>query len=42
MLGRGEVSEVDATRIGDDPALRTGTGLWPTDHLGVVATLKVG
>ena len=42
VLGRGDVSGVDATRIGDDPALRTGTGLWPTDHLGVVATLKVG
>ena len=42
VLGRGKVSEVDSTRIGDDPALRTNTGLWPTDHLGVVATLKVG
>ncbi len=28
--------------IGDDPDNRTGTGLWPTDHGGVVATLKVG
>ena len=42
VLGRGDVSEVDSTLIGDDPALRTGTGLWPTDHGGVVATLKVG
>lgn len=42
ILGRGEVEEVDMTRIGDDPALRTDTGLWPTDHLGVVGTVKVG
>ena len=28
--------------IGDDPDNRTGTELWPTDHAGVVAKLKVG
>jgi endonuclease/exonuclease/phosphatase family metal-dependent hydrolase len=42
VLGRGEVSEVSSALIGDDPALRTDTGLWPTDHGGVVARLKVG
>lgn len=41
VLSRGDVTELDATLIGDDPALRTGTGLWPTDHGGVVAKLKV-
>ena len=42
ILGRGEVSEVSSALIGDDPALRTDTGLWPSDHGGVVAKLKVG
>jgi len=41
VLSRGDVTELDADLIGDDPALRTGTGLWPTDHGGVVAKLKV-
>ena len=42
VLGRGAVSEVESTLIGIDPALRTNTGLWPTDHGGVVSKLKVG
>ena len=42
VLGRKKVSEVSSALIGTDPALRTDTGLWPTDHGGVVATLKVG
>lgn len=42
VLGRGAVSEVESTLIGIDPALRTDTGLWPTDHGGVVSKLKVG
>lgn len=42
VLSRGEVSELDSFLIGDDPALRTGTDLWPSDHGGVVTKLKVG
>jgi endonuclease/exonuclease/phosphatase family metal-dependent hydrolase len=42
VLGKGEVSEISANLIGDDPANRSGTGLWPTDHGGVVAKLQVG
>ena len=30
------------TRVGADPADRTETGLWPSDHAGLVATLVVG
>lgn len=42
VLGKQAVTGISAIRIGDDPANRTGTGLWPTDHAGVVAQLKVG
>ena len=42
VLGKGAVEELSAVGVGDDPANRTGTGLWPTDHLGVVSKLKVG
>ena len=42
VLGKGPIEELSAVRIGDDPANRSGTGLWPTDHAGVVAKLKVG
>jgi Endonuclease/Exonuclease/phosphatase family len=42
VLGKGAVVELESKRIGDDPNNRSGTGLWPTDHAGVVAKLKVG
>ena len=42
VLGKGAVEELDSKRIGDDPDNRSGTELWPTDHAGVVAKLKVG
>jgi endonuclease/exonuclease/phosphatase family metal-dependent hydrolase len=42
VLGKGAVSKISANLIGTDPTNRTGTGLWPTDHGGVVAQLKVG
>jgi hypothetical protein len=35
------VGGVQATVLGDDPADRTPSGLWPSDHAGVVATLRV-
>ncbi len=37
----GGVTGLSATLIGTDPAFRTPTGLWPSDHGGVVARLKV-
>ena len=33
---------LSAFLIGDDDTKRTNTGLWPSDHGGVVAKLKVG
>jgi endonuclease/exonuclease/phosphatase family metal-dependent hydrolase len=41
VLARGRVSEVSSQLIGVDPALRTNSSLWPTDHGGVVARLRV-
>jgi endonuclease/exonuclease/phosphatase family metal-dependent hydrolase len=35
------VGGVQATVLGDDPADRTPSGLWPSDHAGVVATLHI-
>lgn len=31
---------VDALLVGEDPADRTPSGLWPSDHAGVMATLR--
>ncbi len=42
VLGKGPVSEISSALIGTDPLNRSGTELWPTDHGGVVAKLKVG
>jgi endonuclease/exonuclease/phosphatase family metal-dependent hydrolase len=33
---------VRSTLLGDDPAMRTPFGLWPSDHGGVVSTLQLG
>lgn len=41
ILSKGRVQRVNARRTGDDPALRTPAGLWPSDHAGVVSTLRV-
>jgi endonuclease/exonuclease/phosphatase family metal-dependent hydrolase len=41
VLGKGRVTELSSQLIGNNPAQRTGTGLWPTDHGGVVAKLRV-
>jgi endonuclease/exonuclease/phosphatase family metal-dependent hydrolase len=41
VLSRGSVSELSSRLVGVDPALRTGSGLWPSDHGGVVARLRV-
>jgi len=41
VLSRGRVHELASQLIGADPALRTDTDLWPSDHGGVVARLRV-
>ena len=41
VLSRGSVSELSSRLVGVDPALRTNTDLWPSDHGGVVARLRV-
>jgi endonuclease/exonuclease/phosphatase family metal-dependent hydrolase len=37
---RSTIKPVDVTLFGDQPAERTVTGLWPSDHAGVLATLQ--
>ena len=39
VMTRGRVGLVDSWRSGVDPAGRTPSGLWPSDHAGVVATV---
>jgi len=41
VLFRGSVTGQGAVVVGEDPADRTPSGLWPSDHAGVVATLRV-
>jgi hypothetical protein len=41
ILQRGAVRAQAAHIVGIDPALKTPSGLWPSDHAGVVATLGV-
>jgi len=40
ILTRGRWSVENATIVGTDPANRTPSGLWPSDHFGMVATLR--
>ncbi len=42
ILTRGAVSVETIKIIGDQPGDRTPSGLWPSDHAGLVATLKIG
>jgi endonuclease/exonuclease/phosphatase family metal-dependent hydrolase len=42
ILFRGPVEAERAHRVGSNPADRTPSGLWPSDHLGVEATLELG
>jgi endonuclease/exonuclease/phosphatase family metal-dependent hydrolase len=42
IFHRGPISAIEATTVGGDPAQRTAAGLWPSDHLGVIATLRIG
>jgi len=41
VLAKGKVQKLGATLTGADPALRTNTGLWPSDHGGVVSRLRI-
>jgi endonuclease/exonuclease/phosphatase family metal-dependent hydrolase len=41
VLLKGDIQIVDITRVGEKPGDRTGSGLWPSDHAGVIATLKI-
>jgi endonuclease/exonuclease/phosphatase family metal-dependent hydrolase len=38
---KGDIRIVDIVRVGDKPSDRTASGRWPSDHSGVVATLKI-
>ena len=40
VLFRGGFGVADINLIGDQPADRTRSGLWPSDHAGVAATLR--
>jgi endonuclease/exonuclease/phosphatase family metal-dependent hydrolase len=42
VLYRGNVRIDGIARIGMDPGQRTSDSLWPSDHLGVVASLTIG
>jgi endonuclease/exonuclease/phosphatase family metal-dependent hydrolase len=41
ILLRGALQVVDIRLVGEKPGDRTPSGLWPSDHAGVVATLKI-
>ncbi len=41
ILTRGALAAQDAQLVGDDPSDRTPLGLWPSDHAGLVGTVRV-
>lgn len=41
ILFRGGIQALDAVVVGADPAGRSPSGLWPSDHAGLVATFDV-
>jgi hypothetical protein len=41
VLVRGGLGIGSAVRVGEDPDDRTPSGLWPSDHAGVVAGLTL-
>ncbi len=41
VLTRNGLETLSATVVGDNPAIRTPFGLWPSDHAGVAAVLKL-
>ena len=42
VLTRGAVRAIEIERLGQDPSARTPSGRWPSDHLGLAATLDLG
>ena len=40
ILAKGRIDIVNAVLVGDKQADRTPSGLWPSDHAGVTATLQ--
>jgi endonuclease/exonuclease/phosphatase family metal-dependent hydrolase len=42
VLLRGDWSVLEVHRTGFEPSVRTPSGLWPSDHAGVVATVHLG
>jgi|SRR5216684_8942764 len=40
VLFRGDFDVIDVDIVGEDPDDRTPSGLWPSDHAGVMATLQ--
>jgi endonuclease/exonuclease/phosphatase family metal-dependent hydrolase len=40
ILTRGALTPIFANLVAAVPAARTSTGIWPTDHAGIVATLR--
>jgi hypothetical protein len=41
ILTRGGITATAAKLVNDKPSSRTSSGLWPSDHAGVVATLQI-
>ncbi len=41
VLARGGLDVFGEHLVGADPADRTASGLWPSDHAGIVATLGI-
>jgi endonuclease/exonuclease/phosphatase family metal-dependent hydrolase len=39
VLVRGPIQASDAVLVGADPSTRTASGLWPSDHAGLVVTI---
>ena len=39
VLARGPIQASDAVLVGADPSTRTASGLWPSDHAGLVVTI---
>ncbi len=42
ILAHGEVTPIAAQLVASTSAARTASGLWPSDHAGVLATLRLG
>ncbi|HKA68100.1 MAG TPA: endonuclease/exonuclease/phosphatase family protein [Actinomycetes bacterium] len=42
VMFKGDVTPAKSYRTGNDPKNRTASGLWPSDHLGYLAVLRIG